>query len=98
MRAADEDRAPEKSADNMKGDSARVKAEVAASEARKKRANISRRPHLIEYQGATRCSICKMPFPLDDKPSVDEAFAQHVRQAHRPGQTSEDLSQPLSAS
>lgn len=43
--------------------------------------------HLIRYQGAQRCSICKMPFPPDAKPSVDEAFAEHVVKAHRPGQT-----------
>lgn len=50
-------------------------------------------PHLIEYQGATRCSVCKMPFAPDTKPSVDEAFADHVRKAHRPGKTLEDFSQ-----
>jgi hypothetical protein len=42
-------------------------------------------PHLIEYQGAQRCSICKMPFPPDAPPSQEEAFAEHVRRAHRPG-------------
>jgi hypothetical protein len=52
-----------------------------------------RQPHLIEYQGATRCSICKMPFVPDTQPSVDEAFSEHVRKAHRPGQTTEDSSQ-----
>ncbi len=41
-------------------------------------------PRLIDYQGALRCSICKMPFPPDAKPSRDEAFAEHVRKAHRP--------------
>lgn len=50
-------------------------------------------PHLIDYQGAQRCSICMMPFPSDAKSSVDEAFAKHVIKAHRPGQTSEDFSQ-----
>ncbi len=50
-------------------------------------------PHLIDYQGAKRCSICKMPFPPDAKPSQDEAFAEHVRKAHRPGQTTEDFNQ-----
>jgi len=49
--------------------------------------------HLIEYQGATRCSICEIPFRTDAKPSIDEAFAEHVRQPHRAGQTSEDISQ-----
>jgi len=51
------------------------------------------KPHLIDYQGARRCSVCKMPFPSDAKPSVDKAFAEHVIKAHRPGQTSEDSSQ-----
>ncbi|MGC2110749.1 MAG: hypothetical protein WA655_14610 [Candidatus Korobacteraceae bacterium] len=51
------------------------------------------KPHLIDYQGAIRCSVCKMPFPPDAKPSRDEAFAQHVVKAHRPGQTTEDSSQ-----
>jgi hypothetical protein len=50
-----------------------------------------REPHLIEYQGATRCSVCKMPFPPDAKPSQNVAFAEHVLKAHRPGQTSEDV-------
>ncbi len=50
-------------------------------------------PHLISYQGARRCSICKMPFAPDVKPSVDEVFAEHVIKAHRPGQTTEDVNQ-----
>jgi hypothetical protein len=49
-------------------------------------------PLLIAYQGAQRCSICKMPFPSEAKPSQEGAFAEHVRKAHRPGQTSEYLS------
>ena len=44
-------------------------------------------PHLISYQGAQRCSICKMPFARGAKPSADEAFSEHVIKAHRPGQT-----------
>ena len=50
-------------------------------------------PRLIDYQGARRCSVCKMPFPPDAKPSVPEAFAQHLINVHKPGQTSEDSSQ-----
>ncbi len=50
-------------------------------------------PHLMDYQGDQRCSICKMPFPSDAQPSQDEAFAEHVRRSHRLGQTTEDLSQ-----
>jgi hypothetical protein len=43
--------------------------------------------HLIDDQGAQRCSICRMPFPSDAKPSPVEAFLEHVRRAHNPGQT-----------
>jgi hypothetical protein len=50
-------------------------------------------PHLIDYQGACRCSICKMPFSPDIKPSPEEAFAAHVREAHRPAPSSQDLNQ-----
>jgi hypothetical protein len=56
---------------------------------------LKRQPHLIEYQSATRCSICKMPFPPAMKPSVDEAFADHVRKVHRPAQTFEDAKQAV---
>jgi hypothetical protein len=42
-------------------------------------------PHLIDYMGAKRCSICKMPFPSDVQPALDKAFAEHVRTNHRPG-------------
>ena len=73
----------------------RKAAQVAARAARKADAKKRKlnEPHLIDYQGARRCSVCKMPFPLDAKPSQDEAFAEHVRKAHRSGQTSEDFSQ-----
>jgi hypothetical protein len=54
---------------------------------------MARKPHLIDYQGAMRCSICKMPFLTDAQPSQDEAFADHVTKAHRPGQTREDANQ-----
>ena len=50
-------------------------------------------PHLIDYMGAKRCSICKMPFPSDVQPALDKAFAEHVKTNHRPGQTMEDISQ-----
>jgi len=50
-------------------------------------------PHLIDYQGAKRCSICKMPFPSDIEPSLTKAFAEHVISNHRPGQTSEEANQ-----
>lgn len=50
-------------------------------------------PHLIDYQGAIRCSICKMPFAPDSFPPLSKAFTQHVQKAHRPGQTEEDVNQ-----
>lgn len=39
-------------------------------------------PKLIAHPGARRCSVCKMLFPPDSQPSVDDAFAEHVRTAH----------------
>ena len=36
--------------------------------------------------------LAMRPFPPDVK-SIDAAFADHLRTAHRPGQTSEDFSQ-----
>lgn len=50
-------------------------------------------PHLISVGvSLKRCSICGHPFSLDE-PDMESAFAEHVRKAHRPGQTSEDSSQ-----
>ena len=48
-------------------------------------------PHLIDYQGAKRCSICMMPFPSDAQPSLDKSFAEHVITNHRPGQSSDGV-------
>lgn len=45
-------------------------------------------PRLIDDRGTKRCSVCKMPFQPDAKPSVHVAFAEHVLKAHPPGQTS----------
>ena len=50
-------------------------------------------PHLIDYQGAKRCSICKMPFPSDAEPSLGKAFAEHVITNYRPGHTSDEVNQ-----
>ena len=50
-------------------------------------------PHLIDYQGARRCSICKMPFPTDAEPSLSKAFAEHVITNHRPSQTRDEVNQ-----
>ncbi len=58
-----------------------------------RKARESLQPHLIDYQGARRCSICKMPFPPDTQPSVEKTFAEHVVKVHRPGQTAENFSQ-----
>ena len=49
--------------------------------------------HLISDGDLKRCSVCKYPFPPDVKPSVDVAFSEHLRKAHKPGQTTEDASQ-----
>jgi hypothetical protein len=46
-----------------------------------------------QYMEAKRCSICKMPFPSDAQPTLDKAFAEHVKTNHRPGQTTEDINQ-----
>jgi hypothetical protein len=84
------------STQHLHGGGAKRKAEQVAARAARKADAKKRKlnePRLIDYQGALRCSICKMPFPPDAPPSQDEAFAEHVRRAHRPGQTSEDFSQ-----
>jgi len=39
-----------------------------------------------------RCSFCGYPFP-ENVLSIDQAFKEHMKTAHRPGQTSEDISQ-----
>ena len=50
-------------------------------------------PHLIADGSLQRCSVCRYPFFPDTQPSKSEAFAEHLRKAHKPGQTSEDFSQ-----
>jgi hypothetical protein len=50
-------------------------------------------PHLIPDGELERCSVCGRPFPPDAKPSVSLAFSEHLRNAHKPGQTIEDASQ-----
>jgi hypothetical protein len=49
-------------------------------------------PHLIDDGTLKRCSVCKYPFLPDVQPSINEAFAKHLRIAHKPGQTHEDAS------
>jgi len=50
-------------------------------------------PHLIGDGTLKRCSVCRYPFLPDVQPTVDEAFAKHIRFAHKQGQTREDASQ-----
>jgi hypothetical protein len=47
-------------------------------------------PHLIDDGTLKRCSVCQYPFLPDVQPTVKEAFAKHIRIAHKPGQTQED--------
>ena len=47
-------------------------------------------PHLVQYQGLRRCSVCMMLFPDNSQPSVSKGFAEHVVKAHRPNQTPEE--------
>jgi hypothetical protein len=49
-------------------------------------------PHLVEDGDLKRCSVCGYPFP-PATPAVEAAFAEHLRKAHVPGQTSEDVNQ-----
>jgi rubredoxin len=50
-------------------------------------------PYLVADGSMQRCSVCGYTFEPDVKPSVSEAFEDHLRQAHKPGQTTEDVSQ-----
>jgi len=50
-------------------------------------------PRLIADGNLERCSICGYPFRADVKPSMSVAFAEHLLKAHKPGQTTEDVSQ-----
>jgi hypothetical protein len=50
-------------------------------------------PRLIADGDVKRCSVCGYPFPADVMASIDTAFAEHLRKAHKPGQTSEDVNQ-----
>jgi len=50
-------------------------------------------PHLIADGNLRRCSVCGYPFQPDVQPSMSVAFADHLSNAHKPGQTSEDVNQ-----
>jgi hypothetical protein len=39
-------------------------------------------PHLVPKHNVKLCSVCKKEFPLDVKPSLSQAFAEHVRKEH----------------
>ena len=52
-----------------------------------------RSPHLVADGNLERCSVCGYPFPNDVHPSMSVAFAEHLRTAHKPGQTTEDVNQ-----
>jgi len=51
--------------------------------------------HLVGDGTLKRCSVCQYPFLPDVQPTVNEAFAKHLRIAHKPGQTREDVSQSV---
>ena len=57
------------------------------------RLDVAREPHLIADGDVKRCSVCGYPFLADEMASIDPAFAEHLRKAHKPGQTSEDFNQ-----
>ena len=50
-------------------------------------------PHLVPDGNLKLCSVCGYPFQPDVHPSMSVAFADHLDEAHKPGQTSEDVSQ-----
>ena len=50
-------------------------------------------PHLISDGNLKRCSVCGYPFQPDVQPSMSVAFADHLSEAHKPGQTTEDVNQ-----
>jgi hypothetical protein len=41
-------------------------------------------PHLVDRGGEKGCSACSMIFKADVTPSISRAFAEHIRQVHRP--------------
>jgi hypothetical protein len=45
-------------------------------------------PRLLADGNLKRCSVCGYPFEPDIAPSMSVAFAEHLRKAHQPGQTS----------
>jgi hypothetical protein len=39
-------------------------------------------PHLVPKPHSKQCSVCGKEFQLDVKPSLSQAFAEHVRKQH----------------
>ncbi len=47
-------------------------------------------PHLFEMDGIQRCSVCKMPFPLEGQHAIHRAFEEHIRNVHELRQANVD--------
>jgi hypothetical protein len=50
-------------------------------------------PRLKADGNLQRCSVCGYPFPADVHPSMSVAFAEHLSNAHKPGETTDDVNQ-----
>jgi len=50
-------------------------------------------PHPIPDGSGHRCSVCGYPFGKDVYPSLEAAFAEHLKNSHQPGKTTEDVNQ-----
>jgi hypothetical protein len=46
---------------------------------------------LINDGSIMRCSVCKLPFDPEVKPSLTVAFTNHLSEAPKPAQTTEDV-------
>jgi hypothetical protein len=57
------------------------------------KSRVAGEPHLIADGKLERCSVCGHPFDADVRPSMTVAFAEHLSNAHQPGQTTEELNQ-----
>ena len=68
---------------------ARQVREKAEEDRRRRQAEIVSRsePRLIRDGNLERCSVCGHSFDADVKPSMSVAFAEHLRTAHKPGQS-----------
>ncbi len=50
-------------------------------------------PHWVLDGNVKRCSVCGHPLLPQVEVSIDAVFAEHVRTAHQPANTSEDVNQ-----